>query len=84
VTHLRKMMLEELQRRNYAADRRLTSTADFACSKSGSPSLVFQRFDLPRLVFFLMKATPLRLSMRVHWLGGVSTRLKMSGNPDGS
>src|SRR5215469_2887891 len=37
-------------------DRRLTSTADLTCSKSGRPSLVFCRFDF--LVFLLMDAPP--------------------------
>jgi feruloyl esterase len=48
-----------------SGDRKLTSTADFAFSKSGRASLVLARFALYRFAFLLMDAASPRLFMRL-------------------
>src|SRR5271155_685191 len=62
-------------------DRRPTSTADLACSKSVSPRFVPARIDLPRFVFLLMDATSSRLSMRLHTSGGDRASYRLRDKP---
>jgi hypothetical protein len=38
-------------------DRKLTSTADLMCSRAGSLSFVFRRFEVPPFAFLLMDPT---------------------------